>query len=145
MTDSALDEARTGRTRIAAQLRQIQGRRPTTAAGPDARASWLRDKAGVHDQIAGYLRQIGDVAGAVEAEVLAARCRADAHDLAANSAVDAGPGEAATALGPCPGWTCTEGRASAHPYGCCHVDAPPTQRTDQNDVAQDVTCGPGLP
>lgn len=76
-----LAQARDGRARVSTQLARLNATRPRTGADTAARASWLRDKADVHDQIAGFLSRIGDVAGSVEAEVLAARCRADARDL----------------------------------------------------------------
>jgi hypothetical protein len=139
VTGPSLDEARGGRSRIQGQLRQIQGRRPAAGAELAARASWLRDKASVHDQIAGYLRQIGDIAGAVEAEVLATRCRADAADLIRDD------GTVTTVLGPCPALVLPTAGSTSKPYGYCQFDAPPPQRTDQTDRVEDVTCGPGLP
>ena len=71
-----------GRDETVRRLGELLGSRPPAGAGLEVRAGWLRDKAAMHDQIAGYLRQVGDVTGAVEAEVQASRCRIDADDLA---------------------------------------------------------------
>ena len=144
----SLAQARGGRARVGAQLAAVNASRPATGAGPGARAVWLQDKAGVHDQIAGYLRQIGDIPGAVEAEVLASRCRIDARDLTAQA--DGGLGAdgpdtaqirptAATpplTAGDCRGLTNTSpGRDLDRGHG---LD--PARR---DDVIQ--TCGAGLP
>ena len=141
MSEVTLAEAKGGRARIQAQLAGIQARRPAAGAGVDARAAWLRDKANVHDQIGSYLRRIGDIAGAVEAEVLATRCRVDATDLIRDD------GETTTVLGPCPGLVLPRGAART-PEERCFYDGPPAPRTEQtqpSDWGDDVTCGPGLP
>jgi hypothetical protein len=70
-----------GRARISTQIAVLLRSRPPTGSDHARVAGWLRDKADVHDQIATRLREIGDVPGAVEAEVLAARARLDARDL----------------------------------------------------------------
>ena len=140
MSEVTLAEAKGGRARIQAQLAGIQARRPAAGAGDAARAAWLRDKANVHDQIGSYLRRIGDVAGAVEAEVLATRCRVDATDLTRDN------GMTTTVLGPCPGLV-TPRTAARTPEERCFSDVPPAPRTDQTQPGRvaDVTCGPGLP
>ena len=69
------------RARISTQIAVLLRSRPPAGADHGRVAGWLRDKADVHDLIAARLREIGDVPGAVEAEVLAARARLDARDL----------------------------------------------------------------
>jgi hypothetical protein len=134
MTDSVLEQARGVRSQAVEQLRTVQATRPASGAGPQAQARWLRDKASVHDQIAGHLRLIGDVSGAVEAEVLASRCRLDARDLTADSAAQP------SSIDPDRGWELT---STGCPWG-------PVSRGDLQlaDGIEDVpltTCGPGLP
>jgi hypothetical protein len=149
-----LQQAKEGRARIARDLGRVQAARPATAAGPVAQASWLRDKAAVHDQIAGYLRGIGDIHGAVEVEVLASRCRIDARDLttsAADATEPAGREAVLSADGPC----CVPSRpAAARPPSSattCRglVDlTQPARGRGTDHAALDgvlVTCGPGLP
>ncbi len=136
MSEVTLAEAKGGRARIASQLTGIQARRPGAGSGTEAQARWLQDKASVHDQIAGYLRQIGDVAGAVEAEVLASRCRIDARDLTVPAAPD----------GPCPqAQTRSAAVALSDGYRPGVIPAPDRHRLDQDDWVEAVTCGPGLP
>lgn len=125
MTDVPLAEARTARTRMSRQLAGVQSRRPGRDADTATRAAWLRDKAGVHDQIAGYLRRIGDTAGAIEAEVLATRCRADACDLVRDD------GTVTTILGPCPGYPVSQPRSHAFQGSAVH-EGPPSQRAADN-------------
>ena len=136
MTDSALEQARGARSRVGEQLRQVQATRPAAGAGPQARARWLRDKASVHDQIASHLRQIGDVTGAVEAEVLASRCRLDARDLTAESASHPAGAD------PRGRWELT---STGRPWG---PGTRPLHREPAEAGIEDVpltTCGPGLP
>ena len=138
MTDSALEQARGARSRVGEQLRQVQATRPAAGAGPQARARWLRDKASVHDQIASHLRQIGDVTGAVEAEVLASRCRLDARDLTAESASQPADDDA----DPHRDWELT---STGVPWG---PGTRPLHREPAEAGIEDVpitTCGPGLP
>lgn len=132
MSEVTLAEAQGARARVAAQLASVQGRRPAAGADSAARAAWLRDKASVHDQIAGYLRRVGDTAGAVEAGMLATRCRADAHDLARDQAT------VTTILGPCPGVPVTRPRSQQHEHGHCHTGLLlAEQHIDQHDRAAD--------
>jgi hypothetical protein len=62
-------------------LADLAGTRPAPGSSPEEFASWLQRKADVHDAIAGRLSEIGDVRGAVEADVLASRARVDAAEL----------------------------------------------------------------
>ena len=147
-----LELARRSRERISRQLGQIQAARPSGGAGPIAQARWLQDKADVHDRIAGYLRDLGDIPGAVEAEVLASRCRIDARDLThtASTAEAGGREDAACLDGPCPPVRPAAARPPATAATCRGVSAIPEHAQarsrdvrDQGDVL--VTCGPGLP
>ena len=88
----SLQVARVARARMSALVDRVHAGRPRAGAPAGQRAAWLAAKADVHDQIAGYLRRIGDVPGAVEAEVLAARARIDATDLATTPVIT-GTGE----------------------------------------------------
>ena len=141
MTEVSLAQAKGGRARIQSLLGRVQARRPATGADTATRAGWLRDKASVHDQIAGYLRQIGDIPGAVEAEVLATRSRADASDLTRDD------GTATTIDGPCPARVRPRTSSTAAGYDRAHVDhydTAPVQRTDRACRGVDVTSGSGL-
>ncbi len=147
-----LEQARQSRERILRQLGQVQAARPARGAGPAAQARWLRDKADVHDRIAGYLRDLGDIPGAVEAEVLATRCRIDARDLThtASTAESGGREDVACLDGPCPPVRPAAARPPATAATCRGVSAIPEHAQarsrdvrDQGEVL--VTCGPGLP
>lgn len=120
-----------GRDETVRRLGDLLGSRPPVGAGAEVRAGWLRDKAAMHDQIAGYLRQVGDVTGAVEAEVQASRCRIDAEDLTT----------APPAAGDQDDWGTTS-------TGCPWAAGQPWFAAAEPDGTDDVgtwTCGPGLP
>lgn len=147
-----LELAKHSRERISRQLGQIQAARPFRGAGPIAQARWLQDKADVHDRIAGYLRDLGDISGAVEAEVLASRCRIDARDLTRTvGTAEAGGCEDVACLdGPCLPVRPVAARPPANASTCRGAIAIPEDARVrgrgvrvQDDVL--VTCGPGLP
>jgi hypothetical protein len=150
----SLAQARGGRARVAAQLAAVNASRPATGAGPGARAVWLQDKAGVHDQIAASLRQIGDIPGAVEAEVLASRCRIDARDLTDVDRAGHADGGGLGADGPAPGPIRPRAAIPPPTAGDCRGLTSPAPGRDldrghgldparRDDVIQ--TCGAGLP
>ena len=138
MTDTTLAEATAGRERISRQRGGVHASRPPAGAGPEARAGWLLDRAGVHDQLADQLRRIGDVAGAVQSEVLASRCRVDARDLIRASGTALGiPGAAA---GRAAGTARTPAAAPILDRGPLHRD-----RGAATDAALDTASGPAPP
>lgn len=145
-----LDQARQSRERISRQLGQIQAARPARGAEPTVQARWLLEKAEVHDRIAGYLRGLGDIPGAVEAEVLASRCRLDARDLAQATGHRGGAAEAGRnrlCLSPA---RPTAARLPVGPSTCRGAIAVPDDSHLRGIRGRGldevlVTCGPGLP
>ena len=68
--------------RLSRRIADLAATRPPAGAPPAQVVAWLNRKADLHLTIAERCRALGDVPGAVEAEVLAHRAHRDADDLA---------------------------------------------------------------